>query len=805
MSQALPIAAHREKIVAELLRAGCLILSAPTGSGKSTQTPQFLLGKVKGKILVLEPRRLSARSLAGRVASETKTPLGKRIGYQVRFDSNCGADTEVIFQTYGVFIAQMMKDPELKGVGAVLLDEFHERTLECDLALAWLKTLRAGKRSDLKVAVMSATLEIQALVNYLPGAARLDVPGRIFPVAISHYPLDQRSGPAEGALAALKELAKGGLDGSVLIFMPGLREIRRTMTVLTPYCRENDLELHSLHGSMELAEQQGVLEPSDKRRVIVATNVAETGLTIPQVTAVIDSGQHRVAAFDAARGINTLYLTRISRSNADQRAGRAGRTAPGRCVRLWSRSEETGMAPSLIPEILRLELSSLRLQAASLPETVDWVTAPKEAAWSAAEKTLFELKAVDAKEKATARGRALLRYPAPPRVASVLEEARALGPEIYERACAMAAVFETSSDRKPDQASDLSALASDLLAGSREDISWEAKEVFRQFQRLGERADAPPPQGTEADALSRVWLRAFTDRLAVREGEGYFYRLADGRGALLPATKSPPDLLLALEVRERAGGGQARQIGINLFMPFTAETVSRTFPGECAWAPVSEFDERKQRVVKEERFMFRGLALERREVAARKDDKKAAAELWAEKYATGELLHPGLDERILQLVVRIKLARRLYPDMGFPEMSQDDWRLIYGEACAGRNSVKDIERVELAPHINGYLGPALAGFLDRALPPTKKLPSGKTGRFLYHETHPPELNARLGDFVKMTGTLTLCEGRLQVTFDILAPNYRTVQKTKDLSSFWANTYPTVKKELQRRYPRHPWP
>jgi len=804
VSPALPIRPFREKIIEDLRRAGSLILTAPTGSGKSTQTPQFLLGRFPGKILVLEPRRLSARSLAGRVASETKSVLGTKIGYQVRFDSRCGADTAVVFQTYGVFIAQMLKDPGLKGVGAVLLDEFHERSLECDLALAWLKAARKTRRPDLRIAVMSATLEAEALGRYLPEAARVDVPGRLFPVEIRHHPLDSRSGPAEGALAALRGLAREGLDGSVLIFMPGLREIRRALTVLTPYCREQELELHALHGSMDLSEQQSVLEESPRRRVIVATNVAETGLTIPQVTMVIDSGLHRVAAYDAARGINTLYLSRISRSNAAQRAGRAGRTAPGRCVRLWSLAEEAGMAPDLAPEITRLELSALRLQAAFLPEAVDWVTPPKADAWSGAGKALASLGAIDAADRVTAKGRALLRYPAPPRVAAVLEAARALGPEAYERACAMAAVFETASDLRPGQEADLTALAADLLAGAREEVSWKASEVFRQFKRLARDPDGAIPAAS-ADALPLAWLDAFADRLAAREGEGFFYRLGDGRGALLPAAKEPPPLLIALDIRERAGGGQARQVGINLFLPFTPAMIERAFPGECAWAPWAGFDEHKSRVIKEDRLLFRGLVIARREVAPRKDDRQISADLWAEKFASGELRHPGLDERAGQLLVRIALARRLYPDMGYPEMTADDWRLIYGAACAGKNSLKDVERVGLLPHIEGYLGRGLADFLNRALPASRKLPSGRTGRFTYHETHPPELSARLGDFVKMTGTLALCEGRLPVTFDILAPNHRTVQKTKDLASFWANTYPTVKKELQRRYPRHPWP
>lgn len=790
MSPPLPISPYRDKLVSELARAGALILSAPTGSGKSTQTPQFLLDKVPGRILVLEPRRLSARSLASRVAAETKTPLGTTIGYQVRFDSKASKDTKVVFQTYGIFIQQLLREPRLPGVGAVLLDEFHERTLECDLALAWLKALRL-QRPELKLAVMSATLDAGPLSAYMPAAARLDVPGRLFPVETRHLPLGPREGPAEGALAALKDLAREGLDGSVLVFMPGLREIRRTLTVLGPYCREQGFELLSLHGSMELGEQQRALDPGDKPRVIVATNVAETGLTIPQVTCVIDSGLARVAGYDAARGINTLYLSRISRGSADQRAGRAGRVAPGRCVRLWSKAEEAGMAPALKPEIERLELSALRLQAASLPEKPDWLTAPKEAAWALAGKTLGELGALEG-ESLTARGRALLRYPVSPRLSSVLEAALGLGASAYERACAMAAVFET--ERRAGEAGDLAALA-------REELPGDAAQVFRQLRKLG-----GEPEGSEAPGdLELVWLRAFSDRLAAREGEGFFYRLADGRGALLSGVKEPPPLILALEARERAGGGQARQVGVSLYLPCPLSVLERAFPGECRWTEVSEFDERKQRVVKEQRLLWRGLVLERKEAAPRKADRKAAAELWAEKFASGELRHPGLDEKAGQLVTRVKLARRLYPDLGFPEMDAEDWLLIYGELCEGKNSLRDIEKAPLLPRIESYLGRPLSDALDRFLPPTKKLPSGRLGRFTYSESQPPELAARLGDFLKMTGTLSLCEGRLKVVFDILAPNYRTVQKTDDLSSFWANTYPEVKKELKRRYPKHPWP
>ncbi|HVE13151.1 MAG TPA: helicase-related protein, partial [Elusimicrobiota bacterium] len=494
MDPLLPIAPLRDRILSELARAGTLVLSAPTGSGKSTQVPQFLLGGA-GKVLVLEPRRLSARGLAARVAAETKSALGGKIGYQVRFDSRCGPGTAVVFQTYGVFIQRMLAEPSLPGVGAVLLDEFHERTLDCDLALAWLKRLQKT-RPELKVAVMSATLEGDALARYLPEAARLDVPGRLFPVDVRHRPPVALGDTAENALGALQDLGREGLDGSVLVFMPGAREIRRCLSAFGPYCREAGLELHGLHGSMDPREQDRVLSPSPKKRVIVATNVAETGLTIPQVTAVIDSGLHRVAAHDPARGINTLYLSRISRANAEQRAGRAGRTAPGRCVRLWSKQDEAGLADGLKPEILRLELSSLRLESSSLPEEVEWLTPPRPAAWEDAGRALEALKATDAQGRVTPRGRALLGYPAAPRVAAALEDARALGPEAFELSCAMAAVFETSEQLRRGQGSDLLALARELLSGDG-DFPRETSEVLRQLQRSGERGGTkgPAPKG----------------------------------------------------------------------------------------------------------------------------------------------------------------------------------------------------------------------------------------------------------------------------------------------------------------------
>jgi len=561
--------------------------------------------------------------------------------------------------------------------------------------------------------------------------------------------------------------------------------------------------MHGLHGSMDLAEQDRVLSPSKACRVIVATNVAETGLTIPGVTVVIDSGLHRVAGYDAARGINTLSLSKISRANADQRAGRAGRTAPGRCLRLWSRADESSLQDAIPPEIERLELSSLYLKAAFLPGRLDWLTEPKRDAWAAAAGTLRAVKAVDEGGRITPPGRALLRYPVSPRLASVLAGARLLGPQAYANACAMAAVLESAAPRRKDRTFNLYELAAQLQSGAEDDLGADAREIFQQLKKIGE-ADIRAGGGGE---LGELWLEAYADKLAARQGEGLSYRLADGRSALLPLEegRTPPKLILALEVQETAGAGQARRVSVPVFLPCEAETVRKLHPDECSWRRELGLDEKGQRVEKRELLVFRGLALESRRAAQDDSDRKAAAGLWAQMLTCGEIRHPGFDEGVEQLVARIRLARRHYPGYSFPEMGLDDWRLIYEELCAGKDSLKEIERASIEAQIAGYIGPALMSFLDKAFPMRKKLPSGRTGKFAYFENRPPELCARLGDFLGMNGTMSLCEGRLPVLFDILAPNYRTVQKTHDLGSFWKSAYPSIKKELQRKYPKHPWP
>jgi ATP-dependent helicase HrpB len=878
----LPILAHRDAITAALARAGSLILVAPPGTGKSTQVPRFLLDR-PGRILVLQPRRIAARNLALRVAEEMGEPVGATVGYQVRFEGKSGQATRILYQTYGVFFQQLMGDPLLEGVGTVLLDEFHERTLEADATLAWIKRLRETARPDLGLVVMSATLELEGLKAYMAprpdaGAEVVEVEAETFPVEIIHQPAVSQEPLSQQAARALKRLMAQGLSGSVLIFMPGQGEIRRTLEALDPICRPQGLGLFELHGSMEMEAQQRALRaPLSGTCVIVSTNVAETSLTIPGVTAVIDSGQARIAAYSPQRDLNTLYLGSISLQNARQRAGRAGRTAPGVCVRLWSQDRERGMAPALDPEALRVEPTSMVLSLHALADRfgrlrrdaapaeagiVRWLTPPAPALWERAETQLERIGALAPRGSAadgpagaiaspqapapggriqgnaqdtqaaggsriTALGRALARFPAHPVLARVLLDARKAG--VGSQAAAMAAILESQSRRAKGASPDLFALALDL-AGDVEARRFdrETRESYKQLLRLLEKAppdlggEGPPPRaaGTNGarptpqqeeaalrEAATRCWIVPFQDRIAARVEKGNSFALADGRRATVEPGALAVDVtaILALELHETGGTNQSRQVGIPMLLPCDPAWIDAAFPGECRWTKVGGWDAAKGRVVQEEHFLFRGIPLARRALREGAHDPGESARLLVEKLVSGEITLPGLDDDAKQLILRIKLAAAHHPDYGIPKLDEDDWRLIYGEMCEGKASVRDLEGASVTRALREYLGDSLAAFVDRSVPTGLKLPNGRMGRLTYFEKGAPELSARLGDFLGMEGRTSILDGKVEVVYDILAPNYRTVQKTADLTGFWKNTYPEVKKELKRRYPKHPWP
>jgi ATP-dependent helicase HrpB len=807
----LPVLAHADAIRNAVADHRRLILSAPPGTGKSTQVPQLLLPE-SGTSIVLQPRRIAARNLAMRVAAERGEALGETIGFQVRFERARGPQTRVLFETYGVFWQQLLQSPRIPEVSLVILDEFHERTLEADACLAWLRRLQLTERPDLAVVVMSATLEGAPLAKFLGNPPHLELDARTYPVEIGYLPPQPHESAWAQAVRGFRHLLADGLTGSVLVFMPGIGEIRRTADAIETTARAHGYEVLELSGAQNAEAQQRALTlPAQSPCVIVATNVAETSLTIPGVTAVIDSGLSRQAAYDPQRDLNTLHIGWIAKANATQRAGRAGRTAPGRCLRLWPKGHESSMVEALPPEIERLDLGGLALACASLPADPDWLTPPPVERWGKARLRLNELGALGPDGRISPLGRALMRYPLPPGLARVLMAAQQVGQSTL--VAAMIALLEGADRREIADEGDLYLLGLDL-ARETQRRRWgrEVLDTYRQLLRLAkpdptDEAQAivmhpldAPAETARRRAVTACWLTAFAHRVAARQEKAY--QLADGRKGVPSAGKPTTPLLIALELHELGGTNQARQVGIPLYLPCEAAWLEEQ--GESV--VVSLWDAARQRVTQERHWRAGGLVLKREPVSPDHWDREQIEALLVEKLLAGEAKLEAHDEDVEQLVLRIRLGASHWPEVKLPVLDAEDWHLLYHELVSGKTGSADVGKDELLNVLRDYVGWEAMLRLDREAPRTFKLPAGgRNGKITYFEGAPPELSARLGDLLGLEGTLAVFEGRVPVLFDILAPNYRTVQKTFDLSGFWKNTYPEVKKELKRRYPRHPWP
>lgn len=805
----LPIIAQTQAIREAVAQHRRLIVSAPPGTGKSTQVPQILLPET-GRAVVLQPRRIAARSLATRVAAERGESVGTTVGFQVRFERARQASTRLLFATYGVFWQQVQQDPFLSDVSLVILDEFHERTLEADACLAWLSRLQ-GIRHDLAVVVMSATLDVEALEAYLAGAPLLEVDARPHPVAIAYQtPLPHEPLWAQAA-RGFRHLLAEGLHGSVLVFMPGVGEIRRTAEALEPLCRERGFTVLELSGSQTPEAQQRTLSlPEHQPCVIVATNVAETSLTIPGVVAVIDSGLARQAAYDPQRDLDTLHLGLISRQNATQRAGRAGRLGSGRCLRLWPVTHETAMPEALAPEIERLDLTRLALACAALPDQVTWLTPPPPERWERALQRLDELGALDEAGRLTPLGKRLLSFPLSPPLAQVLLAAQEEGQATL--VAAMIALLEAGDRRALADDGDLYRLGVALVQDPR-GRHWgrEVTETFRQIRELARpseddlsRAEKALEAESPADrerrrAVTSCWLRAFASRVAARQDKAFL--LADGRKGLVSAGGNPGDLILALELHEVGGANQNRQVSVPLFLPCQPAWVGELGKPSmaCFW------DAQRQKVVEERHWRVGGVVVRRESVPPSEWDWRLAEELWVSKLMAGEIALEARTEDVEQLILRIRQASEAWPEAGIPRLDEEDWLILFHELVSGKVAACDITSEAMTSVLREYVGWQAMGRIDREAPRSLRLPSGQSGRITYFDGAPPELSARLGDMLGLQGTMALYEGRVPLLFDILAPNFRTVQKTFDMTSFWQNTYPEVKKELKRRYPKHPWP
>jgi len=843
----LPIDPVLPEVIDSLRRTRSLVLVAPPGSGKTTRVPPAilragLLGAANPTLVLLQPRRVAARGAAARIAFENGWEVGGEVGYQIRFERRAGPRTRLRVETEGVLNRRLVADPFLEGVGAVVLDEFHERSLHTDLALAMLREVRDTVRDDLILVVMSATMDAGPVSEFLGGCPVVRTAGRAYPVEVVYRPTD-RPGSAAAVAAAVEEaLAGPGDPGDVLVFLPGAEEIRRAGSHLAGLAARAGLEVLPLHGSLPEAEQARALRPSaaGRRRVILATNIAETSLTIDGVRTVVDAGLARTAGYDPARGLDRLELGRISRASADQRAGRAGRTAPGRCVRLWSAGEQAGLAEHETPEVARVDLAgtvlALRAWGAADPARFGWFEPPPADRLEAADRLLGLLGAVRGPGRGlTDLGRRLLAVPAHPRVARLLvaaadagrpAEGAALAALLSEKDIAWAGPAAVGG-RRPDRARGSSDLLTrlDLLAeaerrrfapdlrdsgidpAAARQAARARDDYARVARRLAPGAPAPAPPGGFDDDVLREWvLLAYPDRVVRRRGSEATGVMVGGRGVRLdPASVVRDDeFFVALDPRDdRRVPGSTREARVRVASGIAVEWLDRFFPDGVRRERTVRFDDQRQRAVGVSSTYYLDLLV--------REDRNAAVDPGDASAALAGALAPEArafleaDDAAAGWLARLALVRDAQPGAGWPDPDDEALADVLALACAGKRGVEEVKRVPFVPLLNGLLPYARRQALEELAPEALAVPSGSRVRLTYGPGRPPVLAVRLQELFGWRETPRIAGGRVAVVLHLLGPSYRPVQVTDDLASFWASAYFQVRKDLRARYPRHSWP
>ena len=831
----LPIDDVLPAVVDAVRTRGVCVLVAPPGAGKTTRVPGALLdaGVVTGDIVVLQPRRLAARMAAARVASERKVELGGEVGYEVRFDRRVSAATKIRFVTEGVLTRRLLADPELRGVGAVLIDEFHERHLDGDLALALVERLRA-KRPELRLIVMSATLDAEPVAAFLGNAPIVRSEGRVFPVTIEHQeqPDDRKLG--QQVSAAVRRIAQDKLDGDILVFLPGSGEIRRVAEDIADAASIHDLIVLPLHGDLTADEQDAAVRPSSKRKVILATNVAETSVTIDGVVAVIDSGLARIARHSPWTGLASLQVESVSRASCTQRAGRAGRTRPGRVVRLYTKHDHDTRRAFEVPEVARTDLAgaALELHGAGLAglTALRWYEAPPELAATAAEALLVRLGAVD-KGAITPLGRRMLRFPVHPRLGRLVCEAEGRG--AGEEACMIAALVgarELRLERRgpagqaklsspSDLIDDLDALLDARQHGMRADrlrrdglditTAHNVDRTAKQLERLVDRSKA---RRLDDDTLDRelqiAILTAFPDRVgkrrAPRSAEIVF---AGGGSGTLAQSSSVIDaeLMVAVDVAETGAKGQATKVQIR-----RASAIDPSWLLDLYLDRVEERDELvwnapKERVERIAQMTYDGLPIdEQRDVEGARRAGRAAAEVLAREAIAAGIEKFVDKDALAEWRARLTLVAGLANNPAIVAPTDDALAQTIANACDGAISFAELRKTDLMSLLDAGLG-EYRGLVDRLAPTHLKLP--RRGRLPIHYSldKPPWIASRMQDFFGLARAPSVGDGKVPLVLHLLAPNQRPVQVTTDLPGFWIKHYPALRKQLMRRYPRHQWP
>ena len=833
----LPIEAIRSEVISAVQKPGfCVLLSAPTGSGKSTRIPCMLMEAgvgAQGTIIVVQPRRLAARLLAGFVAKQYPCKLGAEVGYTVRFDSRCSAQTGILFVTDGILERRLTDDPTLEGVSAVIFDEVHERRLSGDLCLARVLELQRSTRPDIGVVVMSATLELDKLQGYLPQAEVLRAEGRLYPVEVSYrppVPVRDKFGYVnpppiwEQCSTAVRQLIESSCEGDILVFLPGAYEIRRTVEILENVGWMRGREVYALHGQLSPDAQARAVEKGDCPRVIVSTNIAETSLTIEGVRAVVDSGTAREGRWDPVRGLSTLHVVPISQAQAEQRAGRAGRLGPGRCIRLWSEADHRRRAPYPSPEIHRADISTAFLNLMAWGAVGQeglrrfaWPDSPTEAQFSQAWDLLTNLGAIDARGALSDIGRRMMRYPLPPVAARMLVAGHDLGCET--EMAAIAALIQSESiatsaglHESLREDTDFTDFQAEWRALQRaEDLQGAptacnalgimaraAREIRASFRQLHGGNDEPDFSAHQ-ESIIQALLLAFPDNIAARNskatGTARLTRRRSGKLTAGVALKADCDILLAAEMTEIGGKNVETRL-------------SRCTRLQLSHLPLQEddmpaYDTARKRVLNYHRILYRDLVLQEKETGDAPPD--AAAPILADRVVRGELRLEGWDGHVLQWINRLTCLRQAMPELEIPDFGEEDRLVAITMLCDGAVSYKDIAQRPVLPILREWLSDWQQDCLNRYAPKAIKLVNGREVKLLYREDGTPTFSLKCQLLFGVPHTPLIADGRVRCLVEILAPNQRPYQITSDLTSFWKNGYPQMKKDLAGRYPKHHWP
>jgi ATP-dependent helicase HrpB len=809
---ALPIAKDLPALTAALASGRGAVLQAPPGAGKTTAVPLALLdaeGLAGKTILMLEPRRLAARAAARRMAALLGEAVGATVGYRVRQDSKVSKATRIEVVTEGILTRRLQSDPELTGVGCVIFDEFHERSLHADLGLALTLDVQAALRDDLRIVVMSATLDGGPIAALMGGVPMITSEGRMFPVETRFLPGSDR--PHEAAATAVRRVLAEE-SGSVLVFLPGEGEIRRAQGLLGDLGPAVDL--CPLFGALPPAAQEAAIRPAaaGRRKVVLATAIAETSLTIDGVRVVVDAGLSRRARFDPRAGMSRLITTRVSRAEADQRRGRAGRLEPGLCYRLWSEAEDRALLPFPPPEILEADLAPLALDLAAwgaAATALPWLDAPPAGPLAQAAAVLKSLGAVDAAGRITAHGRAMAALPLHPRLAHMILAARAHG--LGGLACDVAALLEDRDPLRSGRDTDLRRRVA-LLRGSGEgagDGSRDGRDgvdrgvLARARQSAGDwRRRLALDDGASTQRTGAVVALAYPDRLGRRRGPGA-YTLAGGRGAVL--AESDPlageDFLAVAEV----DGGQ-QNARVFLAAPITAAEIEALFADTITEGAVIRWDKRTDAVIARHQRRLGAVVLADRPLPA-PDPARRAEGLIDGLRQSGLHVLPW-DKGCEQFRARVAFLRRAegapWPDLSDAALlaTLEDWLAPY---LSGLSKLSHLRKVPLREALAALLPWDLHRRLEAEAPTHFTVPTGDRIPLDYTTGEVPVLAVRLQQMLGTTGHPAIAGGRVALVVHLLSPAHRPIQITRDLPGFWTTSYPQVKAEMKGRYPKHPWP